>query len=285
MFEEAGLDVTTVPMTGAGTVVTALSNNSIDVVDQSPIVAAKYNQDGGEARLFCGTTDRQWGSIVRAAGGAPAIADGEDWKEAVRSWKGMSFGVPVLQGAVHFWTLDIIEEAGLSSDDLDFIATGVGEAALSSLETGQVDLLWTWPFLTQMLGDRGEVVFDVAEQAPDQISDQMQAGWIANARWLDENPDAAQAFCETMESAIDFVQNPANASEVEPILQDAFGVDGQTAALALAEDGPMIRLTTTLSCNSLMLALEGAVRHGQVAETPEQNCDTLLSPVAAAEEN
>lgn len=283
MFEDAGLDVTVVPLTGAGTVVTSLSNRSIDVVDQSPIVAAKYNQDGGDARLFCGTTDRQWGTIVRKAGTDPAAA-GDDWKAAVRSWKGLSFGVPTLQGAVHFWVLDILAEAGLEPNDLNFVATGAGEAALTTLDAGQVDLMWTWPFMTQMLGDRGEVVLDVAEQAPDAIKNQMQGSWIANAEWLEKNPETARKFCDTMATAIEFIQDPANAEKVMPVLKDEFGVSQEVAESALAPDGPMNRLTTELSCGNLSLALDSAVRHGQLAATPEQTCGTLLHATSQATE-
>lgn len=276
LFEEAGLDLSVVPLTGAGTAVTSLTNRSIDIVDQSPLVAARANQDGSNLRLICGTTDGHWTSVMKKAGSGIPVATDDNWESAVQQWKGLSIGVPTLNGAVHYWVVDILEAAGLSEQDVTFVASGAGESAITTLTSDQVDLLLTFPFMTQTIGDRGEVVFDLRTQGPEDLQNQTNGAWMAEEEWLDENPELAEKFCATMDTAITFTQDAANADIVRNVIGREFGIDGAAADAAFADNGPINRFSTELTCPGVELVLDSALTHNLLAEEPAQSCDTLL---------
>lgn len=275
MFADAGIDLELVSLTGAGTALTALSNNSIDMVNQSPVAVASANQAGADYRYHCGTADTQWGVLLATPDSGIAPAD-EGWEATVQSWEGLKVGVPTLEGAVQYWVFELAEAAGLGGDALEYIPVGVGESAITALTNGDIDLLYSFPFQTEIVGDRAEVVIDLSSEGPESLTKAMFGGWLATQSWLEDNPDLADAFCEVMGQAIDFVGDPSNLETVKSVMQQQYGLEGEPLQLATGEGGPLSNLSTDLSCERLQLALESAVRYGLLDAEPAQSCDTLL---------
>jgi ABC-type nitrate/sulfonate/bicarbonate transport system substrate-binding protein len=254
-----------------------MSNGSIDVVDASPFTVAKANQEGMDLRFFCGTLNVNWPGYLAPAGTDLASADDAGFETAVQGLRGKTIGVGAIGGGQQAISDSILGSAGVEPSEVQYVAVGFGEGAIGQLEAGNVDVVLTYPFLTQQAGDRGTVIVDVPEHAPDELRGAMNAGWVAPKDWLDANPEAAEAFCDALGDGVSFVQDAENATRTEEILSERFGLSGVSVEDDLLGEGkPLSLLTNELDCGSLEQALAIGLEQAQFAAEPAQTCDNLL---------
>lgn len=120
----------------------------------------------------------------------------------VADFKGREIAVEV--GAVsHFFLLQVLEEAGLSADDVT-ITNLTPDAAASAYTAGRVDIAVTYsPFLKQANDAQtdGRIIYDTS-QMPTAIVDV----YMFNTEFVDANPAAVQAHVDGIYRAIDFLE-------------------------------------------------------------------------------
>lgn len=277
LFAEHGLDVDEVPVNGTAPALVGLSNGSIHIVDASPFVVAKANQEGMDLRFFCGTLNVNWPGFLARADSDTVDADEAGFEAAVQALRGKVIGVGARGGGIEAISNSILGAAGLSPRDVEYGAVGFGEGAIGQLEIGNVDALLTYPYLTQQAGDRGALVVDVPSHAPEKLRDAMNAGWVASKSWLESHPDAAEAFCAGLGDGVSFVQDESNSARTSEVLGARFGLaDVDVGTELLGEGKPLALLTTELDCRSMEYALEIGLQQDQFEAEPAPNCDNLL---------
>ncbi|WP_054957000.1 ABC transporter substrate-binding protein [Paenibacillus dakarensis] len=126
IFEEEGLDVefisTKDPIAG-------LNSKDIDVVDVATTTAVVAAGKGAPIKIVS--------SMFRTKGPFYLIAGPEI--KTVEDLKGKNIGIGNFGSGLEVYTRVILEEHGVSADDVTFIANSTHQAAYASLETGQVD--------------------------------------------------------------------------------------------------------------------------------------------------
>ncbi|AWH90989.1 hypothetical protein A6035_00985 [Dietzia lutea] len=271
--QDAGIELDTVAMErGAGPIIAALSNGSVDVAVQSPAVLAAANESGADLRFFCGSAQLITSVILTKPDSGIQEATADDWQSAVRSWKGKTLGIPTLEGAVTYTVRSLIEEAGLAPDDVELVAVGVGEGAFQTLQSDEIDLLFSFPFFTEQWTERSTVVFDWAEDAPEEMSEVMQTGWMSTKGWLDSNPETASNFCDAMTRGVEGVLTESDATR--EILSDRYSLSGAPIEAAMSEDGPMASQSTELDCATTNRALTAAKEAGLLQR--EHTCEDVV---------
>ena len=276
-FEERGINVEVVDIPSAGPQVTAVESGSIDMFLNTPVVAASANQAGSELRLFCGSSTQTVSFLMAEGAGEPATED--TWEETVRSWEGQVIGVPALGGNAEFIVRDLAEQAGLAPDDLELVAVGPPTgAAIQQLQSGDIGVLYSFPYFTESLRDSTTVALNLATVGPESLVNQIGSTWVASQEWLDDNAELATEFCGYYGELISEVQDPANAEAVNAVLEDVNGIPADTVddvrEAALEEGGGLRILTTDITCEQIHDAVILTVESGQLPEEPA--CDTLL---------
>ncbi|AWH93088.1 ABC transporter substrate-binding protein [Dietzia lutea] len=274
MFEDAGIGLEQVSIErGAGPILAAMSNNSVDVAVQSPVVAASANNAGNDMRLFCGTASSLNAVILARPDSDIPEATPENWREALQSWSGRTMGIIAEGGAIEGYVRSLLKEAEV--EDVELIAVGMGEQATNALLSGQIDLLFSVPFFSQQAQDRTKEVFSWAEDAPDEeITNSTQGAWMAKKEWLDNNSELAERFCSVMGDTIDEMFD--NPEVLRDVLRERFNLQGDVLEASAAEDGPLALQSSDLACDAVANALEGAVDAGLLPSDTSTDCSTLL---------
>ena len=112
--------------------------------------------------------------------------------------------VAVEQGAVgHFFLLQVLEEAGLTEEDITIINADASTAA-AAYQAGNVDIASTFaPFLSQanQAQPDGRIIYD-SSKMPTAITD----FYIFDSEYLEANPEAVEAFVASIAKALDFIE-------------------------------------------------------------------------------
>jgi NitT/TauT family transport system substrate-binding protein len=120
----------------------------------------------------------------------------------------------------------MLEQAGLTGNDVIWVAMQDENEALEMLKDGRVDAFQTWePFVTRAVQDGANVIFTGAD-VPGLIPDAM--GF--HDKTLQERPEDVLAFMRGWFRAVDFWL--ANPDEATQILSDAVGLSPEELSIA-----------------------------------------------------
>ncbi|WP_165958881.1 ABC transporter substrate-binding protein [Actinomadura sp. KC345] len=279
IWDKHGLKVENVPVQGSAPAFAGLANGSIQTVHQGPVVMAQANQKGADLRFFCGAGATIWNGFIVASDGPLAGMSGQPYKKKIEALKGRNIGISALKSTTEMLGNMMLEAGGLSGSDVSYVAVGYGEGALSALKQGRVDAIVTYPFLTQQGEDAVELLVDIPNEkdAPADMFNTMNSGWIANKEWLDENPETAKKFCGAFGDALTHVTAEKNRDAVAGKLQKSFGIPSLGVAKeVISADGPLSLLSTKLDCGALQRSIELAEKQGQIKTDPKMTCDNMI---------
>lgn len=270
-FADRNLDVDIVQLQGTGPTLAGMASGDINISMQDALTVIEANRKGADLRFFCGTGARVERLAVRPDSTLPA-ATPDDWESAVRQWSGRTFGVVTLGGLAETWIRQTAQSAGVSPDELTFVAVGYGESAVNALEQGLIDYLFAPYFQEVVFGSRLRIVYDAAQHGPVDQRRQQTALWTASKAWLSENADTAHEFCSTTGTIIGDIENGTALDTVIDTLTTHFSLSPEVAE-QLA-DAPDLRalFRNDLDCESF----RSTVEYSLGSDSAEQACEQLL---------
>ena len=124
--------------------------------------------------------------------------------------EGLSVGVPLAEGESYLGLLALLEEAGLTENDIDLQVTGFTQ--VETLATDQVDVVVVYTVNEPVqLAERG-IPVDVIEVAD--VVDLVSNGIIVNAGQTESSPERVEAFLAAFERSLEYATaNPDEAFE------------------------------------------------------------------------
>lgn len=111
----------------------------------------------------------------------------------------------------HFLLLLGLKEAGLSSEDIEFVPLETGSAA-AAFVAGQVDAVAVFaPFTTQALSRPNSKELFSSRDFPGSISDHL----VFTRKFVEDNPEQVQALVNSWFATLDYIkENPDRANEI-----------------------------------------------------------------------
>lgn len=216
LYEDAGLDVEAISVKGGSNGIAALA--------------------GGSAQFYAGLPDSQ---ITASAAGSEsmiigALTDSNDYKIVASSditsldqLDGKKFGMLTEGNGTDIQPRWLLDETGVGSDNVEFIASGSVPDRLSALEADQVDAtILNTPFELQAEQVGFNIVADFADYVPDYPAQVL----ISNPDVLEERPDDVAAFLEATLAGSQYIYD--HTDEVVPLAAERTGLDE-----ALVRDG------------------------------------------------
>lgn len=190
--------------------------------------------------------------------------------------------VAVEQGAVgHFFLLQVLDEAGLSEQDITIINADAATAA-AAYQAGNVDIASTYaPFLSQANEAQtdGRIIYD-SSKMPTAITD----FYVFDREYLEANPEAVAAFVAGIAKALDFIET--NRDEAMAIAAPQLEVTPEALAadlegIELPNIAKNIEMLTDSSSdiyilNSLNAMGDFLVNQGQIQAVPDMA--TFIEP-------
>ena len=281
IFADHGVEIEPLEMSGGGTLISAVASGSADVgMNISPQLVGIAVQQGQDIAFFCGQSPRFFGDLLAAPDSdLPTVEEAGSYEEVLQALEGRTVGVIALGGVADRAFQGALTEAGVDPAEVPLVAVGAGPAAVTAFETGQVDVLYGYPFVTQRLiaEDKAKMLVDLAAEAP-LFQDLYGSGFIAQRQWIEENGDLAQALCDAYGEGIDAMEDPANAETVNGLLTSQFQLEGEETLDAARELLNGV-LTTEISEDQMNATYRVSAEVGAMPAEPELSYDnTVLLP-------
>ncbi|MGB3292409.1 MAG: ABC transporter substrate-binding protein [Phormidesmis sp.] len=209
-FAEQGLDFELRNFGTSGDYLSAFLSNNLDSVSLVSSEAVTLADSGKDFKIVLVQDNSVGGDGILAKDSVASIED----------FAGKQIAVDT-SGVSYFFLLQVLQEAGLSKDDVTIVNTDPAAAA-AAFQSNSVDIAVTYaPYLQQAADavEGGRIIYDSSEM-PTAIIDL----YLFDAAYVEENPEAVQAFVNGIFMGLEFLstdeeealQIGAAALDVEP---------------------------------------------------------------------
>lgn len=143
--------------------------------------------------------------VMDTSSGADAIL-ARNSVASIADFKGKQIAVPK-GGVSHFFLLQVLEESGLSEEDISIIDLDA-EVAAEAYAQGDIEIACTYsPFLENANNAQkdGRIIYDSSEM-PSAIADV----YAFDAQFINNSPQAVESFVKSIFKALDFLKNNPN---------------------------------------------------------------------------
>jgi NitT/TauT family transport system substrate-binding protein len=166
--------------------------------------------------------------VIRNELAAPNAGNG--YPAIMQDLRGKKIGVPARGAAAELEFVFLLQKAGLTSDDVSFVAIGAGNTAYGALISGQVDAIMNIEpagTLCEVLKTCRLIWRGSDSPEPQEIAATNGAAVLATFRQedIDQKPHVVEAFINAVKEAEGFIQNPANFDETVNIAHSYFNFD------------------------------------------------------------
>lgn len=191
-FKEGGLELEHKVFSSTGESNAALAAGRIDSINNVTSETVAFAAKGQDFRIVQVADNSMGGDGILARNSVKDIAD----------FKGRRVAVEI--GSVsHFFLLQVLQEAGLSGEDVQ-ITNVTPDAAAAAYSSGRVDIAVTYsPFLQQsnQAQKDGRIIYD-SSKMPNAILDV----YMFSTPFVQNNPQAVQAFVNGIYKAQEFLR-------------------------------------------------------------------------------
>lgn len=195
-FKAGGLDLEHKVFSSTGDSNAALAAGRLQSINNVTSETVAFAAKGQDFRIVQVADSSLGGDGILARNSIKDVAD----------FKGKQIAVEI--GSVsHFFLLQVLQEAGLSGKDVE-ITNVTPDAAAAAYSSGKVDIAVTYsPFLKQSNEAQkdGRVIYD-SSKMPTAIMDV----YIFSTSFVQQNPQAVQAFVNGIFKARDFIKTNAD---------------------------------------------------------------------------
>ncbi len=233
-FRGRGLKVELLPANSSSAAIAALIGGSMDIVESAPDLVMANIDKGIDLKYLAGNESTNYVTLV-VGNHVPLRRAELGYTQIMRGLAGRRIGVNAIGGTVYLAAVLMLEDAGMSAEDVYFVATGSAATTLSAWRAGAVDAQMTFapvPELLETLGVARRVLV-LADDGPPALRYRgLYGGWVTSGAFLESHPARAQAFIAALRDAIDWIREPANHEQMLAIA----GRYAPVAALSEAEN-------------------------------------------------
>lgn len=277
IFESHGLDVEFVQQPTALQGAQGLTATEAQVGQLSVTTLAQGWQSGEEVAFFCGGLDFIQTTLLAAPDSdLPSTEDGDSWQDVLKSLEGKKIGIQTPVGSgVQLLFAAALKEVGV--EDVTYVNIGTDMKIVSaSLGNGSVDVAQASPPVVQNLlaSDEAKRLVYLPE-GPNAYSQNYGSGWTAPDSWLEEDPEAAAAFCDSVEEGLAFIKDPDNLEAAAGLLVEDTGVPAEVAEQVIT-DGVYNNFSTVMDPDVVQETLDMYVKLGIVQPEPKPTADELV---------
>lgn len=211
-FAECGLDITgIISSPGGGTTIRNVLAGNLLYGEPSLAAVVTAVQGGADIKIVSGNAHTVADIAFVTMPGSPI--------QSLEDIKGKRLGYTNPGSTTQALTLLLLEQAGLTTEEVELVATGGFGPGLTALETGGVDMM----ALTEPLTSEYEGKYEVVIGASDVFPPMNNVVGVTTADVIANRPDDLRCVLEARRKAVDFMyENPAEAAA---IIAEAYEMD------------------------------------------------------------
>lgn len=182
LYKELGIEFDNIQWSSNDEVLSLMARGEIDVADGDPSAYIPGIYNGVPAKLV--------GNMWRYSGCYWLIADNEI--KSISDLKGKTIGSAASAGGMRLSVLKMLEENGLSEDDVTLVANGIYQSAYATLSSGEVDATIIHNPYAALAESEG--TGHILGRAWDYIPDYYTGTIIASDNMIKDEPEKLQRF-------------------------------------------------------------------------------------------
>lgn len=231
-FDKQGLTVEKLPANSSPAAIAAMVGGSIDIVESAADLVMANVDKGTDLKYLMSNEGTNYVTVV--VGNDIILADEDQgYPAVVANFAGKRIGVNAIGSTLHLTGLLMLEDAGLSADDVEFVATGTAATTMAAWRAGSVDVQITFAPVPELLETLGvaRTLMLLADDGPASLQFRgLYGGWVTSGDFITSRKTEADAFIAAMQESIDWIRDPANASAMLEIATRYAPVSGLSAA-------------------------------------------------------
>lgn len=233
-FRNCGLDVQFIHAKSAAEMVSALMGGSAQFGVLSPPATVPLDEQGECFSYKSPNASSFFNVIARKGVDLPNLDKG--YPANLADMKGKRVGVVSIGGPGQSFVESPLAQAGMTGADVTFIATSGLPTSIAAIQQAQVDFLFSYPPIQQMLdADDFVVVADLVNTQGDPLDPLIQSFSGSTCDHAQKNPAITKAFCSGIRDAYDYANNPANDEGMAQVVAQMLSVE-PAMALAIWKD-------------------------------------------------
>lgn len=222
-YEKNGLDAETVTVNSGPAGVAALLGGSIDFVEPPTDQIIENVVKGTGLKIVVGNETRNFYTLVGADKSKFPNLD-KGYPAVVKDMKGLSIGVNALGATTQLMMNAMLKDAGLSQDDITYVAVGSATTALAAWQAKRVDVqvaFTPFPEIVEALGTGFPIVDLSKGQGPEVLQKLGNAfeGFSTKDTFIKEHPETVDAFIKAHKQAIEWMKDPSNHDKLAELVK------------------------------------------------------------------
>lgn len=224
LFEEAGLDVTTLEATSGAAQIAALMSGDIDVTYTNFVSAFQAVEKGLPIQIFL---VNDLGNTGKALANGLMVTE-TSAIETPEDLAGKKIAINALGATQEMTTRRIMEDAGLANGDYELVEIPPANM-IAALEAGQVDAAWMGePFTTIGVTQNG--LRQLSPAFYGRTAGVPQSGWVTTKQFAQEHPEQLAAFTNVMQGVLAESADDEQQTKVKDIIPTFTDISPEIAA-------------------------------------------------------
>ena len=215
-FERHGLTVEKIPSSSSSAALAAMIGGSMDIVESAADLVLANIDKGTNLKYLMSNEGTNYVTVV-VGNHVPLPDKAKGYPGVIRNFSGHRIGVNAIGSTVYLAALLMLEDAGLTVDAVEFVATGSAATTMSAWRSGAVDIQITFAPVPELLETLGvaRTLFVFADEGPPALRyEGLYGGWVTTDEFLTTRKHDADAFIRAMRESIDWIRNPDNRDEM-----------------------------------------------------------------------
>lgn len=237
-YEEEGLDVSAIDVGSGPQGIAALQSGSIQLAQSTSDNLVVSLEKGMDLRVVTGNFGQIYTLMAAADADLPNYEKG--YPESVQDLKGKSIGITAPGASTDMLAQVTVQDAGLATPDVDFVAVGGTSGQIAALEAGTVDAVIAMVPQDSVFEASGAAKTlvnyggDTGPKAIQNLNACFQT-YFGLTSWVEKNADLAAGFARAHARAADWANEPGNFTELVRIMQENGSIAGVDDPQLVAE--------------------------------------------------
>jgi NitT/TauT family transport system substrate-binding protein len=278
-FTKHGLNAELVPVAGGPNQVSAVASGSLDIFSYTVNSIMALRAQGQDFRMVVNNQPKSMNVVIGSKDVIDQCATATDpYPNQIKCMAGHTVGVPQLGGDIYWVLRSLMEDAGLSIEDVELVAVGASSNLPAAFQSGNVEFaVGVEPAPATLNGSLGRTT-TLLDLSSDEVGSTFDP-WVGQSFYatksaLDANPAKYERFRDAIAEATLWLQDPENSEEVAALAVKHLGID-QAAAQHLATKKVNI-FADKLTCDGVDKVGRWAATTGQLKETDVISCTDLV---------
>ncbi|MHB8692094.1 MAG: ABC transporter substrate-binding protein [Solirubrobacteraceae bacterium] len=233
-FKKAGITgIKFILFTTLPPLLTAVAQGQADLGVQAYATLTNYDRatSGTKLKFIAGhnLSDAEFWA-TRNDSSVPVASKAGGWKKTVLAWRGLKIGLPAPGGYIDLATKWMLNQVGLTTNDVSLVYVGTGPSAAAALTNGIVDVTTGDPSMMSLIlaQKAGRSVLPAA-YGPPQFRNIMITSWFASDSAIQNDRATYTAFAQGIAKSQSFMKNPRHKKDIIDLLIRKIGLAPEIA--------------------------------------------------------